>query len=173
MRSFASWERIYRAIYNGAYAVWRRRTPGGEGYDDVDDVVATCLLSFWEKTPADLSEAHQASRAWHFGANGMRNHLRRQRARHNPHNPHNQVHWDEVGDVLTTDLTPARALEARQCLEQLQAHLAPGDWNYMLAACSADNQADLARSLGVSRSAVSKRLRLLRHRIKEALALGE
>ena len=169
MRSRLQWEALRDAVRAGARSVWRRLGQPLDP-DEIEDVVSVGLIAFWRHTPEQLSAEHQVRRAWHFGANGMRNHLRSRLNPNNPGNPLNQVAWDNHEAARAAQHNPARELELRRGLERLRVHLSPADWEYLAAAWAADNRADLARTLGVSRSAVSKRLRHIHQRACDILA---
>ncbi|MEL6182422.1 MAG: hypothetical protein AAFS10_25930, partial [Myxococcota bacterium] len=90
-----------------------------------------------------------------------------------PNNPLQQVTWDPHGHGASTDAldNPARSLELRRAYTRLRAGLSAADWDYLMAAQAAGNKAQLADALGVSRSAVSKRLRCIHQRARAILAL--
>lgn len=116
------------------------------------------------RTPEGAPEPQQLRRAWHFGANAMRNHLRI--GRRSPNNPLNQIPWDDLGSLMASDLDVEAQLCARRDLGRLWRALGKGERDYLAMALQAENQAALARSLGVTRAAVTKRLRAVRRRAR-------
>ena len=170
MRENHLWTELREAMWRGAASTLRRRQNNLLDPEEIEDVVSTCLISFWQKTPPSTSRSHQLRRAWHFGANGMRNHLR---ARLNPNSPLNPA-LAEPADALQGDLQrdyrdPERRLQARQALERLQAALCPRDQDYLMGALTAESFAAFANDKGVDRSAVTQRLNTIRLRARRAL----
>ncbi len=164
MRSNILWRKLQQSVRAGAQRMYCGRGVHFMNAADFEDVVAQSVASFWRQTSGELPEEQQLARAWHFGANGMRNYLRARRRPHSPHNFASQIPWEDLEEVLPACQNPENPLGARQVLEQVRQRLGKSDWEYLIGALEAESQTTFAQTLGVSRSAVSKRLREIRNR---------